>query len=161
MASDFEDSINIDQMDDDDVGELIRQRLDEDPDFDVDAVEVTVRDGRVIVEGRVGTDGERQHVEQVVSQLAASDYENNVIVDSNARAQRADAADDAHAEDQESRAALGESGKTTSDTAEHLEQDDAGEMYGTRSMKEAIEEGKSYSPPEGPTQQGIGGGEQH
>lgn len=160
MASDFENAINIDQMDDDDVGELVRQRLDEDPDFDIDTVEVTVRDGRVIVEGRVGTDGERQHVEQVLGELAAGEFQNNVMVDSNARAQRAEAADDAHAEDQEVRAALGESGKTTSDTAEHLQQDDEGEMYGTRSPKEAIEEGKSYTPPEGPTQ-GIGGGEQH
>lgn len=161
MTSDFENSINIDQMDDDDVGELVRQRLDEDPDFDVDTVEVTVRDGRVTVEGRVGTDGEHQHVEQVLSELAGGEFENNVLVDPNARAQRAEAADDAHAEDQEVRAALGESGKTTSDTAEHLQRDDAGEMYGTRSMKEAIEEGKSYTPPEGPTQQGIEGDERH
>lgn len=161
MSNDFEGSINIDQMDDAEVSDLIRQRLDEAVDFDVAAVDVAVRDGQVTVEGRVGTEGERQHVEQLLSQLGATEFENNVVVDSNARAQRADAADDAHAEDEAARADLGESGKTTSDTADHLQPDDDGEMFGTRSPREAIEEGKSYTPPEGPTQQGFGGGEQH
>lgn len=161
MSRDFEGSINIDQMDDDDVRTLIRQRLDDDADFDVNAVDVAVGGGQVTVEGRVGTDGERQHVGQVLTNLGITDFENNVVVDSNARAQRADAADDAHVEDEAAQAALGESGTSTSDTAEHLQPDDASEMYGTGSLKEAIEEGKSYTPPEGPTQQGLGGGEQH
>lgn len=162
MPNDFENTINFDQMDDDDIGELVRQRLDEDPDFDVDAVEIHVRNGEVRVEGRVGTNGERQHVEQVLSFLGTTEIENNVVVDENARAQRAEAADDARAEDAAATASLGESGKSTSDTAEHLQPDDAGELYGTRDPRKAIEEGKSYSPPEGPTQEGIGGGgEQH
>jgi hypothetical protein len=161
MTGDFEDTINLDQMDDDDIGELIRQKLDEDADFNVDTVDVVVREGQVTVEGRVGTDGERQHVDQVLQGLGATDFENNVVVDSNTRAQRADAADDAQVEDAAALSDLGESGKTTTDTAQHLQPDDAGDMYGTRSPQKAIEEGKSYTPPEGPTQQGIGGGEQH
>lgn len=161
MPKDYEGAINLDQMDDDDVGELVRQRLDEDADFNVDTVDVEVRDGQVTVAGRVGTEGERQHVDQVLSALGATDFTNDVVVDENTRAQRAEAADDADAEDAAARPALGESGKRTSDTAEHLLPDESSDMYGTRDPKEAIQEGKSYTPPEGPTQQGIRGDEQH
>lgn len=161
MPNDFENTINFDQMDDDDIGELVRQRLDEDADFDVDSVDVHVRDGRVRVEGRVGTEGERQHVGQVLSFLGSTDIENNVVVDENVRTQRAEAVDEAIAEDDATTPTLGETGETTSDTAEHLQPDDGGEMYGTRNPRKAIEEGQAYTPPEGPTQEGMGGGEQH
>ena len=161
MPKDFEDAVNLDQMDDDDIGELSRQRLDEDADFDVDTVDVDVREGHVSVEGRVGTEGERQHVEQVLGFLGATAFDNNVVVDENARAQRSEGADEAIAEDAAATAAVGESGKSTSDTAEHLQPDDSGEMYGTRDPKKAIEEGKSYTPPEGPTQEGVRGDERH
>lgn len=161
MARDFEDAINLDQMDDDDVAELIRQRLDEDTDFDVDNVAVDVRNGHVTVEGRVGTEAERQHVEQVLDFLGATEFDNNVVVDETTRAERAEPADDAAAEDDAATAAMGDAGGTTSDTADHLEPDDAGEMYGTRDPRKATEEGKSYTPPEGPTQEGIRGDERH
>ncbi len=121
MAHDFEGTINLDQMDDDDVGRLVRQRLDEDTDFDVDSVEVEVRGGRVVVEGRVGTEGERQHGEQVLDALGATDFDNNVVVDETARAQRPDAADDAAAENAATTSDLGESGDVTTDTAQHLQ----------------------------------------
>lgn len=159
MTNDFENSINLDQLEDDEISDLIRERLDEDADFDVDSVDVEVLGGRVTVEGRVGTEGERQHVEQVLSALGATDFDNNVVVDANARAQRAEGADDARLEDASS--SLGGNGDSTSDTAEHLQPDDDSEMNGTRDMQKAIEEGKSYNPPDGPTQMGIGGGEQH
>lgn len=157
MADDFENAVNLDQMTDDDVGALVRQRLDRAPDFDVDNVDIAVRDGRVTVEGRVGTEGERQHVEQVLTGLGATEYANNVTVDELVRAQRSEAADTANAEDAAARAMLGESGKSTTDTAEHLRPDPAADQYGTRDMKEAIEEGRSYTPPDGPAQEGIGG----
>lgn len=159
MADDFENAVNLDQMTDGDVRALVRQRLDQAPDFDVDAVDVAVDGGRVTVEGRVGTEGERQHVEQVLTALGAADYANNVVVDELARAQRAEAADTAGAEDAEARAMLGESGKETTDTAEHLRPDVAADQYGTRDVKQAIEEGKSYTPPDGPVQEGMDGRE--
>lgn len=158
MAQDFENAVNLDQMTDEDVRDLVRQRLDEDADFNVDTVDISVSDGRITVEGRVGTDAERQHVEQVITALGAEQYDNNVVVDAVARAQRSDAADIARAEDGAAQASLGESGKSTSDTAEHLQPDDAGEQYGTQDMQKAIQQGQTYVPPEGPTQEGIGGG---
>lgn len=161
MPEDYENAINVDQMDDDDIRTLIRQELDEAEKFDVDLVDVTVREGHVSVAGRVGTEGERQHVEQTLGRIGVQNYQNDVVVDENIRARRADAADTARAEDDAAQAALGESGKSTSDTAEHLQPDDRGDMYGTRDMKKAIEEGKSYSPPDGPMQEGIRSDEQH
>lgn len=161
MPKDFEDALNLDQMDDDDIGELLRQRLDEAEEFDVDSVDIEVREGHVTVEGRVGTDQERQHVEQVLTALGAEDYDNNVVVDESTRAERSDAADIAHLEDSAVTDGLGERGKSTSDTAEHLQEDTASEQYGTRDMKKAIEQGQSFNPPDGPLQEGVGGGETH
>jgi hypothetical protein len=161
MAHDYEDAINLDHLTDADVRALVRQHLDEADEFDADAVDIEVADGRIRLEGRVGTDGERAHVEQVLAALGAVDYDNNVVVDPNARATRHEAADMARLEDASAEAPLGDSGGTTSDTAEHLRPDDRGDMYGTRDMRKAIEEGKSYTPPDGPMQEGIDEGEQH
>jgi len=159
--SDYEDGINLEQMTDADVRALLRQRLEEAEEFDVDAVEIEVADGHVRVDGRVGTDGERQHIEQVLSQLGAVDYTNDVIVDRLARAERHEAADMARLEDAATTAEMGETRTSSSDTADHLRPDVAGELYGTGDMQKAVEEGKSYNPPEGPFQEGIGEGERH
>lgn len=161
MTRDFEDAINLDQMTDGDVRDLVRQQLDELDDFDVDAVDISVEDGRIRVEGRVGTEAERQHVDQVITSLGATAYANNLTVDEVARAQRAEAADVARIEDAEASASVGESGKSTSDTAEHLETGDRSDLYGTKDVGEAIEEGRSYTPPDGPVQEGIEGDERH
>ncbi|HUG38946.1 MAG TPA: hypothetical protein VMM12_00590 [Longimicrobiales bacterium] len=88
------------------------------------------------------------------------DYENNVVVDEAARAEQSEAADIARLEDAAVDDELGERGETTSDTAEHLLPDTAGEQFGTHDMKKAIEQGQSYNPPEGPMQEGIEGGPQ-
>jgi hypothetical protein len=154
MARDYEDAVNLDQMTDGDVRALVRQRLDEADEFDADAVDIEVRDGRIRVEGRVGTEGERQHVDQVLTELGAQSYDNQVVVDRLARAERDEAADIARLEDAATTSGLGESAKATSDTAEHLRPDDAGDMYGTRDVQKAVEEGKSYTPPDGPLQEG-------
>ena len=160
MPKDFENTINTDQLDDDDIRDLVRQRLDEADDFEVDNVEVAVRDGQVLVEGRVGTDEERQHVEQVLTSLGVQDYENNVVVDEVVRAEHSEAADVASLEDAAIDDEMGERGRATSDTAEHLLADTAGEQFGTHDMQKAIEQGQSYTPPDGPMQEGIEGGPQ-
>lgn len=160
MPKDFENTINTDQLDDGDIRDIVRQRLDDAEDFEVDNVEIEVTDGQVVVEGRVGTDEERQHVEQVLTAMGVQDYANNVVVDEVARAQHSEAADIASLEDAAVDDELGERGKATTDTAEHLLPDTAGEQFGTHDMKKAIEQGQSYSPPDGPMQEGIEGGPQ-
>ncbi len=161
MSDDFENAINLDQLDDAEIRDLVRQRLTEAEDFDVDEVDVSVREGRVRVEGRVGTEEERQNVEQVLSGFGATDFENNVMVDESRRAERSDSADIAALEDAAVDDELGERGHATSDEAEHLQQDTASEQFGTRDPKKAIEQGMSYTPPDGPMQEGVGPGEQH
>lgn len=161
MAGDYEDSINLDQMTDEDVRDLVVQRLDEMDEFDADGVDVEVADGRIRVEGRVGTEGERQFVEQILSTLGAEAYDNNVVVDANARASRPEAADVARLEDAATESPLGDSATRSSDTAEHFQDDTDSEVYGTRDMKKAIEDGQSYNPPTGPMQEGVGEEESH
>jgi hypothetical protein len=161
MTDDFEDAINLDRMEDEDIRDLVHQLLDEAEAFDADAVEIEVENGRVRVEGRVGTEGERQRVDQVLTSLGAADYENNVVVDRLARADRDESADIARMEDAAAAPALGASSGSTSDEAQHLRPDDAGELYGTRDMGRAIQEGKTYEPPDGPIQEGIEGDERH
>lgn len=161
MADDFENVTNLDQMPDEDVRNLVRQRLNEDDEFDVESVDVSVSDGRVSVEGRVGTEEERQRVGQVLEALGASDFDNNVVVGDVARAERSEAADVARIEDAAVTDQLGESGKSTSDTAEHLQPDERSDLYGTKDLQKAIEGGRSYTPPDGPVQEGTGEGELH
>ncbi len=111
--------------------------------------------------GRVGTEGERQHVGQVVASLGITELENQIVVDEVRRAQRDPAADVARIEDARADAAIGESGKSTSDTAEHLQPGERGDLRGTRDVKEAIQEGRPYTPPRGPVQEGVEGDERH
>jgi hypothetical protein len=161
MAADYEDAINLDQMGDDDVRDLVLQRLEELDEFDADDIEVEVADGRVRVEGRVGTEGERQVVEQVMTGLGVVDYDNNVVVDRNVRASRAEAADIARLEDAAVDGPLGDPSSRSSETAQHFQDDTGSEIHGTRDMQKAIEEGQSYTPPQGPMQEGVGDGERH
>lgn len=158
---DFENALNLDQMTDSDVADLVRQQLEEDEAFNPDTVQIAVEDGAVTVEGRVGTEAERQRVDQVLQGLGAEGFTNNVVVDETTRARRDDAADEAHVEDQEARAQVGESGKATTDTAEHLHTDRSDRLYGTKDMKKAIEEGTPYTPPDRPIQEGVEGEEEH
>lgn len=160
MPKDFENAINIDQLDDRAIHDLVRQRLEEAADFDAGSVDIAVRDGHVRVEGRVGTEEERQHVAQVLTQLGAEEYQNDVVVDEARRAERSEAADVARLEDAAVDDELGERGKTTSDTAEHLRPDTRSEQVGTQDVKKAVEQGQSYTPPDGPMQEGIEGGPQ-
>ncbi len=109
----------------------------------------------------MGTEAERQRVDQILTGVGAVDYQNDVVVDEAARARRADAADEAHIEDQQAEAQIGESGKSTTDTAEHLSRDRSDRLYGTKDMKKAIQEGTAYTPPDKPVQEGVEGEEQH
>ena len=159
--ADYENALNLEQMTDPDIEELVRQELDEDDAFDADAVEVAAEDGRVTVSGRVGTEAERQRVDQILTALGATEFRNDVVVDEATRVQRAAAADSAHVEDAAADAQIGEAGKATTDTAEHLHEDRSDDLHGTKDMKKAIQEGKSYSPPDRPVQEGVEGDEQH
>ncbi len=163
MAHDYEGIHDIESMDDGDIKSLIEQELSEYPDLDPADVSVSVSEGRVTLEGRVGTEGEYQAIEHVVTDvLGIQDVENNLLLDELRRGMQAEAADIA-AGDRMGRGDSSSDGGAdrTSDEAQHLMSDVAGDQFGTTDMSEAIEQGFSYNPPEVPIQEGSRSKENH
>lgn len=163
MARDYENITDIESMDDDEIRELIEQELSENPDIDPADVDVQVSSGRVTLEGRVGTEGEYQGIEHVVTDLLGiKDVSNNLVIDELRRGEQPEAADYA-AGDRSGRGDSGSSapGDRTSDTAQHLMDDTAGDQFGTSDMSEAISQGLSYNPPDNPVQEGTWSKENH
>lgn len=149
MAQDFENIYDIESMDDGEIKALIEQELSENPDIDPADVDVSVSAGMVTLEGRVGTEGEYQGIEHVVTDLIGiKDVSNNLVIDELRRGEQSEAADYA-------------AGDRTSDTAQHLMDDTAGDQFGTSDMSEAISEGLSYNPPDNPVQEGTWSKENH
>ncbi len=162
MARDFEDIYDTQDLDDDEVRELIRERFSEAAGLDNGFVEVEVEDGAVTLGGRVGTEEEYQHLEHILaSQLGIDRFENNVVVDESVRAEEPEGADDAAAAAREEDDELGGERLITEPSARHLAPDTEGELYGTHDLGKAIEGGESYEPPDHPPQMGSEGREQH
>ncbi|MBV9878958.1 MAG: BON domain-containing protein [Gemmatirosa sp.] len=161
MARDYEDFSSIDDLDDDELRQLVRDRLAEHPDIDIDDITVEVSDGTVRLEGRVGSESELRIAEHVVTDLVgATDVENALVVDANRRAESPEDVEEHIA--MESAAAgtmLGEMPPQESDEVDEARGDeDLDErMFGTTDVHDAIAHGTSYSPPESPTPEGIGG----
>ena len=59
MARDYEDFSSIDDLDDDELRQVVREHLAANNALDPDDVDVRVQEGVVVLSGRVGTDGER------------------------------------------------------------------------------------------------------
>ena len=67
MARDYEDMSSIDDLSDDELRDLVRDRLSEHPTLDVDEITVQVDNGTVRLEGRVGTEGELRIADHVLT----------------------------------------------------------------------------------------------
>lgn len=162
MAKDYEDTRDLDELDDDELRALIFERLRANDAFGDDTdIEIHVVDGDVTLGGRVGTEDTLQRVEQVITdEIGVVDLTNNIGIDEALRATQPEAADDAAMRDADERATSG-AADMTEDSAEHLLEDRAAEQHGTRSVSEAIERGYSYEPPDSPTQEGTRSREQH
>ncbi|MGH7504098.1 MAG: BON domain-containing protein [Longimicrobiales bacterium] len=162
MAKDYEDTRDLGELDDGELRELIFERLRAHDAFGNDTdIEIHVVDGNVTLGGRVGTEGTLQRIEQVITdEIGVVDLTNNIGIDENLRATQPEAADDAAREGSEERAMSG-AADVTEDSAEHLLEDRAAEQHGTRSVREAVERGYSYEPPDGPMQEGTRSREQH
>jgi len=159
MARDFEDVHDIDDLSDDELRGLVREHLAADSALDIDDLTISVEDGHVLLEGRVGTDEERRIAEHIVTDvLGVEDYENNIFVDPVRRATSPEAADDNLAdEDATEGRLLGDRPVSLSpDVEDDLEDEDA-QLYGTTDVGHAIEEGTSWIPPEAPTPEGFPG----
>lgn len=159
MARDFEDVNDLDDLSDDELRGLVREHLADDSALDIDDLTINVEDGRVILDGRVGTDEERRIAEHIVTDvLGIQEYENNIFVDPVRRAMNPEAADDTLVEEErEEGRLLGDRPVGISPEAETATEDLDAELYGTTDVGHAIEEGTPWIPPEAPTPEGYPG----
>jgi hypothetical protein len=160
MARDFENLHDIDELDDRELRDLVREKIREHTALDPDDITVRVLDGRVELSGRVGTDGERRVAEHVITDtLGIMEFTNDLVVDSNARAESPMAIDD-HLADEEARAGtlLGDVPVPLQPEAEHLADDVNDDLEGTTDYQKVMEDGMTWNPPTSPTPEGMDAG---
>lgn len=156
---DFTDAYNPEDMTDDDLYDTVVQLFREHPNLDADWIDVEVKDGVITLSGRVGTDGEIMVAESVLSDtLGVESYVNQLVVDSTHRADQPEAADDA-AGDVDGPPT--DPDRHQMDTAKHLAEDLESDAFGAEDMQTAIQEGKTYEPPNRNTPGGYGSNEKH
>jgi hypothetical protein len=171
MARDYEDIDNIDQLDDRELRDLVRQRLAEHNAIDADDIQVHVAQGALALTGRVGTEGERRIADHIVTDLIGiHEFRNEIVVDAIRRAESpVDIEEHLASEEQTSGLLLGDRPVPLSPEAEHLAPAPETDLGGTTDVQSAIERAASWVPPEGPTPEGLSGtdaqpedyGEQH
>ncbi len=161
MARDYEDFSSIDDLDDDELRQLVRDRLAEHPDIDPDDISVIVDQGTVRLEGRVGTEAELRMADHVLTDVVGVvDYDNSLVVDATRRVQTPlDIDDHLEEERRNSGSIFGEMPEQDEPSVveargdENLDQ----RMFGTTNYQDAVAHGTPYIPPESPTQEGIAG----
>ncbi|MEO5902986.1 MAG: hypothetical protein ABIQ55_03135 [Gemmatimonadaceae bacterium] len=165
MADDFDNSDEIENLSDDELGEYVRTRLREQPMLDGDLFGVGVREGRVLITGTVGTEEELRILDHVLTDaLGLTDFSNDVVIGELARAESPEAMDEHMAEeDEHSGLMLSDKSVPFTSESEHLadlvEDDSLEADGGTHEIGRAIEEGEPWIPPEGPTPEGVSGQE--
>lgn len=161
MARDFEDFSSIEDLDDDELRQLVRDRLGEHPGLDLDDIAVSVENGAVRLEGRVGTEAELRVAEHVLTDVVGvTDYDNSLVVDAVRRVETSEDIEDHLNEEERTAGSLfGEMPPQQSDEVElNMGDEDLEErMYGTTNVQDAIAHGVPYTPPESPTSEGIAG----
>lgn len=154
MARDYENTDDLEGLDDVELRELVRERLADSGSLDVDNVTVRVHEGMVHLSGRVGTEEEARVAEHVLTDgLGLKRYENELVVDPLRRSENPEGADDERG-DGDPNYLLGDRPRPLSPEAAHLEEDLEARLYGTHDLQDAIESGESYNPPDRPTPEG-------
>ena len=171
MARDYEDLQNLDQLDDREIRDIVRERLAGHNGLDIDDIVVTVQDGAIALSGRVGTESERRIADHILTDvLGVEEFTNDLVIDPIRRAESPmDIDDHLNEEDREAGLLLGDRAVPLSPEAEHLADDADSDLEGTTDVQDAIEGAKSWNPPESPTPEGLSGtdaapedyGEQH
>ena len=162
MARDYEDIHDIDDLDDDELRQLVREHLAANNFVDVDNITLRVENGVVHLEGRVGTEAEMRVAERVLTDvLGIQTGENELVVDPIRRPESPEDIDE-HVVDQYDREVgllLGDAPPQETDEVMQARGDeDPGERaYGTTDVQDAIAHGTAYIPPESPTPEGLGG----
>jgi hypothetical protein len=159
MARDYEDLQNLDQLDDREIRDLVRERLAAHNGLDIDDILVEVKDGAITLSGRVGTEGERRIADHILTDvLGVEEFTNDLVVDTLRRAESPMDIDEHLAEEDRSAGLLlGDRAVPLSPEAEHLAADDASDLAGTTDVQNAIESAASWNPPESPTPEGLSG----
>ncbi|MES2179695.1 MAG: BON domain-containing protein [Gemmatimonadota bacterium] len=157
MAHDYENLHDIDQLDDRELRELVREQLAQHTALDIGDITVSVSGGKVLLSGRVGTDGERRIAEHVLTDvLGIQEFSNDLVVDSIRRAESSDDIDE-HLADEEVRSGtlLGDVAVPFSPEAEHLADAVNDDLEGSSDMQKVMEDGMTWNPPSTPTPEGI------
>jgi hypothetical protein len=156
MARDFEDIHNLDELSNDELRGLVREKLAAHNGIDVEDVEVQVEGTTLVLSGRVGTEQERRTAEHLLTDvLGMQDYRNDLMVTATRRSVSPEAIDE-HLVDEEAHEGLllGDRPVSLSPEAEHLHDSADEEETGTTDVHKAIEEGTAWIPPESPTPEG-------
>jgi hypothetical protein len=158
-AHDYEDTHDIGDLDDIELRDLVREHLAGHPALDIDLITVSVKDGRITLAGRVGTDGERRIAEHVITDtLGIVDFTNDLMVDVLARAESPIEIDDHLADEaQRSGALLGDAPENRDPEDEYYGGRVEDDIEGTTDYQKMMGEGISWNPPEGPTPEGLRG----
>lgn len=157
MPRDYEDIFELDDVNDAELRAIVRETIERHDGVDADSIVVSVKDGVVRLSGRVGTDGERQIADHVLSDvIGLTKYENDIVVDSIHRDEAPEAADDAAAEAAEgSSEPLGRPRRPLDDASADEEDELEARLYGSHDVTSAIEQGTAWAPPDSPTQEGF------
>ena len=156
MARDYEDLHNIEELDDNELRELVREQLREHAGLDIAEITVQAREGKVTLSGRVGNEGESRVAEHVLTDvLGIEDYQNDLVVDQLARAHNPEAADDSVAENEERSGGFrGDVEVSMTDESAHLADGADDDLAGTSNYQKVMEDGLTYNPPSSPTAEG-------
>lgn len=161
MARDYEDIYDLDDLDDDELRRLVRERLTDNNFVDVDDISVRVADGVVHLSGRVGTEGEQRVAERLITDLLGLEHvENELVVDPLRRAESPLDVEEHLASEQEHEGLLlGDAPPQESDEVMQArgDEDIDERAFGTTNVQDAIAHGTAYIPPTSPTQEGFSG----
>jgi hypothetical protein len=156
---DYENMHDIEELDDRELRDLVREQLSAHSGLDVDDITITVSNNRVTLSGRVGTEGEKRIAEHVLTDvLGIVNYSNDLVVDQIRRAESPVDIDE-HLADEERRAGtlLGDVAVPLSDESAHLADSAQDDLAGTTDYEQAMGDGRTWNPPESPTPEGFSG----
>jgi len=163
MARDYEDLHDLDDLGDDELKALVRDRLKAHNGLDLDDLEVRIEQGTVVLGGRVGTEGERRIAEHVVTDvLGIASVRNDILVDPIRRAESPVPIDEHLAEEERTEGLLlGDRPRQFQDEGIPADQapDTDEAVWGSTDVQDVIANGVPWIPPESPTQEGFGGTE--
>jgi hypothetical protein len=158
MPQDIEHEFDLHDQSHDELRGLVRERLAQDDQVDIDNILVTVKDGFITLSGRVGTEMEKQVADHVLSDVIGLErYANDIFVDPIRRDLEPEAADEqvGRVLGREEETLLGESDvDTTEPEAERADDNDDASLFGTHDYGSVMEDGVPWIPPDEPTPEG-------